>query len=391
MPTDTLDLEPVSNISREELEAELEQFSVEKEDDGSGSLMDQPFNPADINIKRDTLNLDNLIKRLRNNEIDLAPEFQRSMNLWENDKQSQLIESILIRFPLPAFYFDGTDDDRWLVVDGLQRISTINNFVVEKTLRLTGLEFLTKLQGKGFDDLPRPYQRQIEEASIIAYIINPGTPPEVKFNIFKRINTGGLILTPQEIRHALNQGAPAQFVKKLADLPEFKSATQGVVKTTRMEDRDFVTRFLAFYLTKPEDYKPDLDTFLNTAMGSLVPLFKDVDKAKQIEADFTAAMVLAKELFDRYAFRKLYNLRDRRKPISKAVFDVWSVSLAKLTPAEREVLRSRKEQVVSAFMELMKTDERFEASVSTSTSNKDKVVYRFSTIHQLIQSIVTGL
>ncbi len=374
--------------SREELEAELAQFSVEKEDDGTGSLMDQPFNPADINIKRDTLNLDNLIKRLRNDEIDLAPEFQRSMNLWENDKQSQLIESILIRFPLPAFYFDGTNDDRWLVVDGLQRISTIYNFVVKKTLRLTGLEFLNKLEGKSFDDLPRPYQRQIEEASIIAYIINPGTPPEVKFNIFKRINTGGLILTPQEIRHALNQGPPAQFVKKLADLQAFKTATQGVVSPLRMEDRDFVTRFLAFYLNKPEDYKPDLDTFLNAAMGSLHVLTES--KKAQIEADFTGAMILAHQIFDHYAFRKLYSMYERRKPISKAVFDVWSVSLAKLTQAERETLKSRQGKVVTAFMKLMNTDNRFEASVSTSTSNKDKVVYRFRSVQQLIQSILTS-
>ncbi len=382
------DREHINAPSREELEAELAQFSVEKEDDGTGSLMNQPFNPADINIKRDTLNLDNLIKRLRNDEIDLAPEFQRSMNLWENDKQSQLIESILIRFPLPAFYFDGTDDDRWLVVDGLQRISTIYNFVVKKTLHLTGLEFLNKLEGKGFDDLPRPYQRQIEEASIIAYIINPGTPPEVKFNIFKRINTGGLILTPQEIRHALNQGQPAKFVKRLADLPAFKTATQGVVSTSRMEDRDFVTRFLAFYLDNPEDYKPDLDTFLNAAMGSLRVLPER--KANQIEADFTAAMILAHQIFGHYAFRKLYSMQDRRKPISKAVFDVWSVSLAKLTQAEREILKSRKTAVVSAFMRLMNTDTRFEASVSTSTSNKDKVVYRFKAIQQLIQSIITS-
>ncbi len=160
-------------------------IEVEEEDVGS-TIMEEPFNPSEIKIDQKSPTLSLLVKRMsaQNPEIDLFPEFQRSDDLWSEQKQSQLIESILISFPLPAFYFDGTDDDKWLVVDGLQRLSSIRNFVINKTLRLTGLEFLENLEGESFIDLPRSLQRKIEETQITAYIIQPGTPNKGKTQYF---------------------------------------------------------------------------------------------------------------------------------------------------------------------------------------------------------------
>lgn len=379
---DTEDLE-----SKQELEALQQEYSVEDEAEKEHSdekiIMEDPFNPQDIDIKTKTMSLDNIIKRLRENEIDMAPDFQRQGNLWPIEKQSQLIESVLIKLPLPAFYFDGSNDNKWLVVDGLQRLSAIKNFVVDKSMALYGLEFLKKLDGFKFDDLPRAYQRQIEEAEIMAYIINPGTPEDVKFNIFKRINTGGLVLAAQEIRHALNQGTPAKFVAELANLQEFKRATGWVIATDRMLDREFVTRFITFYINSPADYKPDLDTFMSRSMGQLK--YKTEGELLAIKNNFIEAMKLSSAIFSRWAFRKVYNITARRKPINKALFEVWSVELAKLSDEERKLALKRKKAIFNGFVKLMNEDVFFGNAITSATGDKSRVRYRFSKIEELLK------
>jgi len=372
----------------EDYEEQRQEQTVEKEDTSNGPLMDKPFNPKEIDIKTKQMTLDLLIKRLKATpvEIDLYPDFQRKDDLWDEKKQSQLIESILINFPLPAFYFDGSNNSKWLVVDGLQRLSALRNFVIKKSLKLQGLEFLTKLNGDGYDALPRPLQRQIEETQIVAYIINPGTPPEVKFNIFKRVNTGGLVMEPQEIRHALNQGKPAKCVADLANQIAFKEATENIINPNRMLDREFITRFVSFYINTYNDYKPDLDTFMNKSMGSINELSdKEQEEMKQ---NFIEAMKVAKEIFGNWAFRKADKYPERRKPINKALFEVWSVVLAKLKSDERQKLKINKIQLMESFVELTKVDTKFKDAITSATGDKPRVIYRFSTIENLVQKIL---
>jgi hypothetical protein len=358
---------------------------VEYEDLSSGDLMEKPFNPTKIDITTKPLTIDLLLKRLKAEpiEIDLSPAFQRKGDLWDDKKQSQLIESLLIKFPLPAFYFDGSDNNKWLVVDGLQRLSALRNFVILKKLELVGLEFLNKLEGSTFDDLPRNLQRQIEEAQITAYIINAGTPEEVKFNIFKRINTGGLILNSQEIRHALNQGVPAKFVEELANSSDFKDAT-GKINPDRMLDREFVTRFLAFRVKPVSEYKPDLDTYMNQKMGELKLLSEN--ERTEIKNSFISTMKLAKEIFGDWAFRKVFDINERRRPINKALFEVWSAELSRLSENERTQLKTKGKELFANFIDLMNSDEVFVASITSATGDKTRVGYRYSKIEGIIKN-----
>ncbi len=362
---------------------------IENEDISIIAKIDRPFNPEDINITSKQLILEAIFNRLKNNEINLFTDFQRKGDLWDNVKQSRLIESILLRFPLPAFYFDGTDDNRWQVVDGLQRISTFNNFVINKKTKLENLEFLTQFNDCSFDNLPRILQRRINEAEITIYIINEGTPSEVKFNIFKRINTGGLTLEPQEIRHALNQGISSTFIAKLANFDSFKKATNYSIKTDRMLDRDFVNRFIAFYLNDFSTYKPkpDLDSFLSNAMSSLKHM--DRELLEGIEKDFEKAMQYSYKIFGQFAFRKRYAMKeDRRKPLNKALFEVWSVLFSKLSVEELEKLYINRSFLNQNLIDLMIKNDRFFSSITSGTGDTTSVNIRFSTIINLIDKVL---
>ena len=361
--------------------------------DTTVTLMEKPFDPTRINIETKTPSLDTLIKRIKNKTVQLNTEsyFQRNPNLWDGTKQSRLIESILIQFPLPAFYFDATDEDNWLVVDGLQRLSSIKNFVVDKHLKLTNLEFLLQLNGKGWDDLPTNLQTAIEETQVVIYKILPGTPTDVKFNIFKRINTGGLILEPQEIRHALFQGRPAKFIAELATNSKFLNATRRKIDTSRMLDRDFTNRFLCFYLFGTENYATkeygqDLDTFMSKAMASIYS--KSEEELNKITSDFEKAMFFSKQIFGDEAFRKVYYRYNRLPPINKALFDAISVQFALLTDNQRSILLSNKNKVKKAIYDELHKEADFFVSVTSSTGDKNRVIFRHKKVREIVDNII---
>lgn len=346
----------------------------------------RPFDPRKIRVEPKNTTMDTLIRRLRNNEIDLAPDFQRSAGIWSDGTQSRLIESMLIKIPLPAFYMDASDDNNWLVIDGLQRLTTVKRFVIDKDLALSDLEFLSDLNGKKYDDLARGFKRSIDETGVIMYLVQPGTPPRVKFDIFRRINTGGTPLSSQEIRHALNQGKIIKTLETLANSREFKSATVNGVSPKRMNDRECVLRFLAFTLSPPEKYDTDnFDAFLNDSMADLNDMADE--KLKELSKQFKRSMETAQIIFGGDAFRKRYDKNSPRHPINKALFEAWSVSLGQLSSSQAKQLVDNKNELIDKFIKVMH-DREFELAVTQGTGAIKRVRLRFKRIKDIITEVL---
>lgn len=346
-------------------------------DDGRIDI--QPFDPGKIDISLQNITMDNLIKRIQNDEIDLNTAFQRKAGLWSTRQKSRLIESLLLKIPLPAFYFDAQSEDHWLIIDGLQRITAFKEFMISEKLALEGLEFFKDFNGIRYSQLPRPFQRRIEETNLVAYTVRRGTPDNVKYNVFKRINTGGLELEPQEIRHALFQGRAPGLLLELSRLPEFTEATCGSIRTDRMLDQEFVLRFIAVCFYGIDNYTGIPDDFLNDAMKEINRM--NEDQIAEIKCRFKQVMTLARQIFDRYAFRKM-GADGKRRPINKAIYEIWCKALFDLSEQEARRAAAHWSEIRREFINLCET--AYFANLLRASDRKS-YYNRFREVHTIVR------
>jgi hypothetical protein len=346
-----------------------------------------PYDTEKISIDTKGMLLEACLRRIEQETIILAPDFQRN-EVWSSEKKSRLIESILLKIPIPMFYVSADEKGIFSVVDGLQRLSAIRDFVLGKEymasehrdsklrgngFKLEKLEFWgNRYSGCIFNTLPIDMQNRILETEFTFTIINPGTPEEVKRNIFKRINTGGEPLTLQEIRNALYTGKATQFLKKLSQRQEFLDATSYSVRTNRMMDRELALRSLAFMIRSYTSYpkNSDMDRFLSDTMRiiNIIPDIAGRDVAKffkeekesirkediravdldTLEASFISGMKRAKDIWGKHTFRRSFGSK-RRAPINKALFEVWSVLLPELSVNAFSAVLSNKDNFLSEY------------------------------------------
>ncbi len=395
------------------------QIGIEPEIEEEVKLTD-PFDPEEISIDTKPVPMETLLRRLSQKTIRLNPDFQRN-EVWDLQRRSQLIESLMLKIPLPMFYVAADEKSNWTVVDGLQRISTFRDFILGdeymKTgdvkfkyhgFRLTGLEFWKDYEGCRMCELPTHLFNRILEAEFSFTVINPGTHEEVKRNIFKRINTGGLRLSFQEIRNALYTGNATRLLKELAGSEEFKEATCNSIRPLRMEDQELVLRFVAFLVRPYDTYRRTqaIDTWLSDTMiilNSLPTLeTKEFNKLSverglsredirvrdfdEISRRFMIAMKRATRLFGQHAFRKSIG-NDRRRPINKSLFETWGIILSGISDIEFERLLKNRERFMAdyrniidndAFRKIISNDSMKHSSVSSRFTDLSNLTHRYS-------------
>jgi len=370
-------------------EVDLDGLDANEDESGDPSSV-KPWDPKKIRITTKSFTLREIVDQIQDGDIDLSPDFQREY-IWKSRQRTRLIESVLLGIPLPAFYFDQSENGIYQVVDGVQRLSTINLYMNNGfELSESHLEYLSELKGRVFDKLDQMLIRRFKSAQIVVHIIEPQTPDEVKYDIFNRVNTLGSPLSAQEIRHAMSGVRSRTFLMELAEDESFDLATENhywrkvdghtVRDSRRMANRELALRFCAFRTCSMEEYKEfsSLNSFLMNFTKRVDGApdsenFLSNEKLQELKEDFTNAMKAASEILEESAFRRIQSGSERRGPINRAVFEAQANALA---DRPIELLREHKREIREAFR-IIFDDPEYTRSVTVSTGSASRVSYRF--------------
>lgn len=376
------------NIVEEQFAGEGTGVELETTDENELAVAEiEPWDPDKIRVSTKNFSLRNVLDMIDANDLELAPDFQRN-RVWKARQKSRLIESLLLQIPLPAFYFAEDANGLLRVVDGLQRLSTIHGFVRGEEFELNDLEYLDK-NGSNFSNLEPALQRRLHNAQFVVHVIDPTTPEEVKYDIFKRINTGGEPLNAMEVRHCMSRTRSRNFLKQCTTSTAFETATGGVLKNhVRMQDREAALRFCAFRVLGDianYDNYGSLERLLDWAVSQLDDM-KALPDAKLAELfdDFEAAMSNATLVFGDHAFRKWPTTSERYSPINRALFESWAVVLADF---DQDTLTPIVSKIVAETRVAMTTDPDYIASISSSTSDARRVEKRFAVPQRLLSKL----
>lgn len=329
-------------------------------------------------IRSEPRTVHDVLRRIKQGQFVMNPDFQRDF-IWDVPKQSKLIESVLMRIPLPVFYLAEDDQGRMIVVDGLQRLSTFERFV-KNDLRLV-LPDQQDLHGKRFEDLSSKLQNRVEDCNLILYIIDAKVPEQARLDIFDRVNSG-VPLTRQQMRNCLYMGPATRFLREEAEKPLFVEVTGGSLRPSVMRDREFVNRFCAFQVLSLETYRDDMDAFLAMSLQKMNEQPGLLDHLSEL---LSTSLKNNQELFGRHAFRKHQPVQNQRRSVINA--SLWDVMATGLSRYPSDTVEESRGDIRSAFFALMR-DPEFENAITYGTSSVKQVRRRFEMAHGMLKDVL---
>ena len=345
-------------------------------DSGNGYWGDYPID--DLLIRDERRTIFDIIRRIDQGAYVMDPDFQRDF-IWDKGKQSKLIESVIMRIPLPVFYLAEDDKGRMVVVDGLQRLSTFHRFVKDDLkLQLPDRE---ELNGRRFSDLDSKLQNRVEDCNLILYLIDAKVPERARLDIFERVNSGEP-LTRQQMRNSLFMGPATRFLKVEAKTEIFLKATGKSLNPKTMRDREFVNRFCAFQLLVLDEYRGDMDKFLATCLDKMNTMGQS--ELSRLSTEFRRGLANNLLLFDRHAFRKHKPGQELRNPPNVSFWDVMSTGLSHYPKDRVEACVGTLRQAVYDLFE----DEEFNTAITYSTNSTKAVVCRFTMTREIFKEIL---
>lgn len=367
-------------------------FEAEQDDDDLDNLPSTAFSPINFNVT--TRRISDIYSSFNDNELDTTPAFQRGY-VWDKIKASKLIESVLLHVPLPLIYTAEEADGSEVVIDGQQRLMTFIGFLKgefpkdERPFRLLKLKILQNLNGKSFADLDQPLKIALRRYGVSIIKIANTTDENVKFEIFERLNTGAVTLSPQELRNCIYRGPLNDLIKDLSVDDSFRRILALQERPQRMVDCEMVLRFFAFNERTHLNFNGKMKSFMNEFMKSN----QNISTEKQ--AEWRSKFILACDntftVFGDKAFRRYRSgtAKDQRGSwegaINKALFDCTMFWFARY---EKRQIVAAKDAIREGAINLMADSQSFIDATTLGTSDIARVKTRFEEFGQVLQRAI---
>lgn len=374
----------VKKIQEEEIE-----FSDESEVVDESTINDIPKEDRILRTQAYDKSVSDIVAMINSGDIFLNPDYQRNY-IWDNKKSSLLIESFLLNVPIPVIYVSEDDDGVWNVVDGLQRLETLRRFFANE-FRLRGLEVLKELNGIQYSTINPKAARLLRNGILRIILIFKESHPDIKYEIFMRLNRGSIRLTEQELRNCLYRGEFNDLLNELRENKKYLEMIGLSAPHKRMNDAELILR----YFTISDSYDHNSNNLFESYTGKVVSSMNKYAEAKKkankneidrLRTLFDTTVDKVHAVFGATAFKKLNpdgSLESKR--INRAIMDMIMVSFEHF---DRSELVLHKEEIIALLRDLPQTNEDFNNALTIGTSDRKQLQYRLSIWVQKINEIV---
>lgn len=350
-------------------------------------IIEIPQEIRKINTQAYDKSVSDLVRMIDEGDINLNPEYQRNY-IWDNKKSSLLIESLILNVPIPVVYVSQEEDDSWTVIDGLQRLNSLYRFF-QRDFKLRGLEILSELNSSDIKSLNPKALRVLKNGLLRIIVISADSHPEIKYDVFMRLNTGAVKLNDQELRNCLFRGNLNEKVKEWANKPNILKLFNLEAPHKRMVDCELILRYLSLlegYNNEDmtiSNYKGRMKTFINEYLGKN----KNISNEKIIEfeslIDNVSETII--EVYSENAFKRINEEGTYEGNLNRAIMDILFISTSIL---DRDKIIKNKEKIFNRYKELINNDKEFRNSLTISTSDTNPLNYRIKRWIEEVKNII---
>lgn len=353
----------------------------------------ETYTEKKVNTDKGEPDVFSLYRNYKEGKLIVQPDFQRYF-VWDMKKASRLIESILLDIPLPTIYTSQESDNKEYVIDGQQRLTSLFSFIDGKfpdgrDFRLTNMEALPDLNKKFFTEIGEANQDKIKGYYIRKIMFKKDSDPSLKFEIFKRLNTGSVSLNHQELRNCVYRGKYNNLLKELASEKDFLYLLDLDEPHSRMMDVELVLRFASFYHSTYLNYHPPIKEFLSEDMRKNVNITEQ--ESDKLKSAFKNAVSITRSMFDKNAFKRFNSGHSNNTEGywgSKFNTSLYDILMYQFSREDKNTLQQNMDSIREALIYLMTTDPEFIRSIEISTSSEQAVVMRCDKWRLAVQEII---